>query len=107
MKNNERFICLDIGTTTIRCLIIESDSKILGSAFRKVEISGYNFCCWLFIFKVQLVYPGEGRVEIDPKFLWENVVAVVNSALYGKEFFIVVKWATYDFVLSLRLSQYF
>lgn len=54
-----------------------------------------------------MVYSGEGRVEIDPKFLWENVVAVVNSALYGKEFFIVVKWATYDFVLSLRLSQYF
>ncbi|XP_044746405.1 putative glycerol kinase 5 isoform X2 [Coccinella septempunctata] len=65
IKENEKFICLDIGTTTLRCLIIDSDRKILGSSFRKV----------------QLVYPEEGHVEIDPSWLWENVVGVVNSSL--------------------------
>ncbi|KAL3287839.1 hypothetical protein HHI36_002297 [Cryptolaemus montrouzieri] len=64
--DKNKFISLDIGTTTIRCLVIDTNLKILGSAFAKV----------------QLLYPEEGRVEIDPEWLWNTVISVVNNALY-------------------------
>ncbi|KAK9891060.1 hypothetical protein WA026_013386 [Henosepilachna vigintioctopunctata] len=66
MEGLHNFISLDIGTTTIRCLIIDSSTRVLGSAFAKVE----------------LLYPEECRVEIDPEWLWDTIISVVKNALY-------------------------
>ncbi|CAG9765844.1 unnamed protein product [Ceutorhynchus assimilis] len=58
---------LDIGTTTIRCQIIDNRGSCKGSSFDKINLH----------------YPDPGSVEIDPDELWESVVLTVLNAIKG------------------------
>ena len=65
----EKYVAaLDIGTTTIKCVIYDVNLKVLGKCFDKVE----------------LLYPQQGYVEIDPETLWNSVVSVIKNAIVGK-----------------------
>ncbi|XP_039759512.1 putative glycerol kinase 5 [Pararge aegeria] len=62
----EKYILtLDIGTTTIRSVIYNSRTEIVGKA----------------VDQVVLHYPIPGYVEIDPDELWKSIVGVVATAL--------------------------
>ncbi|XP_023937015.1 putative glycerol kinase 5 [Bicyclus anynana] len=62
----EKYILtLDIGTTTIRSVIYNSRTEIVGKA----------------VDQVVLHYPIPGYVEIDPDELWKSIVGVVDTAL--------------------------
>ncbi|XP_061384093.1 putative glycerol kinase 5 isoform X1 [Danaus plexippus] len=62
----EKYILsLDIGTSTIRSVIYNTQTEILGKA----------------VDQVTLHYPSPGFVEIDPDELWKSVVGVVNKSL--------------------------
>nr|XP_032519870.1 LOW QUALITY PROTEIN: putative glycerol kinase 5 [Danaus plexippus plexippus] len=62
----EKYILsLDIGTSTIRSVIYNTKTEILGKA----------------VDQVTLHYPSPGFVEIDPDELWKSVVGVVNKSL--------------------------
>ncbi|XP_026494171.2 putative glycerol kinase 5 [Vanessa tameamea] len=62
----EKYILsLDIGTTTIRSVIYNSRTEIVGKA----------------VAQVTLHYPISGYVEIDPDELWTIVIHVVNTCL--------------------------
>ncbi|XP_015516346.1 putative glycerol kinase 5 isoform X1 [Neodiprion lecontei] len=56
---------LDVGTTTVRCHIIDKNVRTIGAASEKVEI----------------IYPKPGYVEIDPDRLWETIIRVMKDAL--------------------------
>ncbi|XP_049960923.1 putative glycerol kinase 5 isoform X1 [Schistocerca serialis cubense] len=56
---------LDVGTTTIRCHILDETTSVVGTAVRQVE----------------LLYPEPGYVEIDPETLWDAVLGVLKGAL--------------------------
>ncbi|XP_055682185.1 putative glycerol kinase 5 isoform X1 [Lutzomyia longipalpis] len=66
MSDKEKFIgALDIGTTTLRCMIFD----------RSLQIRGYS--CE----QVQLLYPKVGYIEIDPDQFWASVVRVIKNAI--------------------------
>ncbi|XP_003426922.1 putative glycerol kinase 5 [Nasonia vitripennis] len=56
---------LDVGTTTIRC-------HILNEAGENVAINSE---------KVELLYPKPGYVEIDPDWLWDSIVRVIQQCI--------------------------
>ncbi|XP_068620375.1 putative glycerol kinase 5 [Battus philenor] len=58
-------LSLDIGTSTIRSVIYNSKTDIIGKAFDQVVLH----------------YPKPGFVEIDPDELWVSVVEVVKKSL--------------------------
>ncbi|CAH0713348.1 unnamed protein product, partial [Brenthis ino] len=58
-------LSLDIGTTTIRSVIYNSRTEIIGKA----------------VDQVILHYPSSGYVEIDPDELWTSVVGVVSTSI--------------------------
>lgn len=58
---------LDVGTTTVRCHILDEN----GTAVAVAED------------KVALVYPQPGYVEIDPEELWKKIVGVMREAVKG------------------------
>ncbi|XP_017781360.1 PREDICTED: putative glycerol kinase 5 [Nicrophorus vespilloides] len=65
-RNGEKYVAtLDVGTTTLRCLIVNSKAEIVGSASTGMK----------------LVYPQPGFVEIDPDVLWEDVMDVIKEAI--------------------------
>ncbi|CAB3378540.1 Hypothetical predicted protein [Cloeon dipterum] len=62
----KRFVAaLDVGTTTVRCHVLNQAAAVVGTAQREVT----------------LLYPKPGRFEIDPEVLWSKVVAVVEEAV--------------------------
>uniref|UniRef100_A0A1L8E1T9 Glycerol kinase 5 n=1 Tax=Nyssomyia neivai TaxID=330878 RepID=A0A1L8E1T9_9DIPT len=66
MSDKETFIgALDVGTTTLRCMIFNRSLQICGYANEQV----------------QLIYPKPGYTEIDPDQFWESVVGVIKAAL--------------------------
>lgn len=66
MMANEKYVAsLDIGTTTIRCYIFDTNLKICGSASDTVE----------------LIYPEIGRVEIEPEKLWATALRTVRKSI--------------------------
>ncbi|XP_059621178.1 putative glycerol kinase 5 [Phlebotomus argentipes] len=66
MGDGERYIgALDVGTTTLRCMIFNRSLQICGFASEQV----------------QLIYPKVGYTEIDPDQFWASVVSVIRSAL--------------------------
>ncbi|XP_044265706.1 putative glycerol kinase 5 [Tribolium madens] len=65
MSSNTYIACLDIGTTTIRCTIINSLAHTVGSARSTVK----------------LIYPEPGFVEINPDQLWEQILEIINNAV--------------------------
>ena len=48
---------IDIGTTTVRCLVYDSQGKVVGEAHSSVSP----------------IIPNPGWYEIDPDVLWEKV----------------------------------
>ncbi|KAK2576501.1 hypothetical protein KPH14_005824 [Odynerus spinipes] len=56
---------LDVGTTTVRCHILDENANTVASSSEKVE----------------LIYPKPGYVEIDPDHLWTIIVKVIKDAL--------------------------
>ncbi|XP_046389075.1 putative glycerol kinase 5 [Ischnura elegans] len=56
---------LDVGTTTVRCHVIDEGGSAVGRAVEKVEV----------------IYTDDGGVEIEPEGLWQSVVHVVKEAL--------------------------
>ncbi|KAF5274083.1 hypothetical protein FQR65_LT04481 [Abscondita terminalis] len=56
---------VDVGTTSVRCFITNSEGQTVSSACAKVN----------------LLYPQPGYVEINPDELWNNVCSVINSAV--------------------------
>ncbi|CAK1584494.1 unnamed protein product [Parnassius mnemosyne] len=58
-------LSLDIGTSTIRSVIYNSKTDIIGNAFEQVVLH----------------YPKPGFVEVDPDELWQSIVNVVKKSL--------------------------
>ncbi|CAG5049140.1 unnamed protein product [Parnassius apollo] len=58
-------LSLDIGTSTIRSVIYNSKTDIIGKAFEQVILH----------------YPKPGFVEVDPDELWQSIVNVVKKSL--------------------------
>ncbi|KAK3911022.1 Putative glycerol kinase 5, partial [Frankliniella fusca] len=56
---------LDVGTTSIRCHIIDASGDVVATATDSVK----------------LLYPKRGYVEIDPEVLWESSKKVVEDAI--------------------------
>lgn len=56
---------LDIGTTTIRCIIFDKSLQVRGSAHDEV----------------QLLYPEPGHVEIDPDDFWHRICMTVQRSI--------------------------
>ncbi|KAI1724351.1 putative glycerol kinase 5 [Ditylenchus destructor] len=66
IKDMQYFICVDIGTTTIRvCVYCEKECKLI---FSKAE-------------KVEILCTGHDRAEIDPEKLWDQFVGLIKSAV--------------------------
>lgn len=69
--NRNRYIAaLDIGTTSVRCIIYDSKAQIKGSESNSIE----------------LIYPQPGLVEIDPDVLWEKVIQTIRRAIISECF---------------------
>lgn len=56
---------LDVGTTTVRCHVLDEKAVTVATCEEKVE----------------LLYPQPGYVEIDPEKLWHIIVKVIKNAL--------------------------
>ncbi|XP_067003206.1 putative glycerol kinase 5 isoform X2 [Anabrus simplex] len=56
---------LDVGTTTVRCHILDQSTATIGTACDKVE----------------LLYPKDGYEEIEPEQLWRAIVNVITEAI--------------------------
>jgi len=61
----DRILALDIGTTSVRAMVVDAEGQPLSIAARKNHLD----------------YPAAGRVEQDPEALWTNVLAVKKQAL--------------------------
>lgn len=63
---SDKFVAaLDVGTTTIRCLILDQSLQLRGSAHDEV----------------QLLYPQPGHVEIDPEDFWQKICSTIKNSL--------------------------
>ncbi|XP_014212475.1 putative glycerol kinase 5 [Copidosoma floridanum] len=58
-------VALDVGTTTVRCHVLDESGTNVATSFEKVE----------------LLYPKPGYVEIDPDWLWGAVVRVMRRCI--------------------------
>ncbi|KAF7997454.1 hypothetical protein HCN44_006025 [Aphidius gifuensis] len=58
-------VALDVGTTTVKCHVLNDKAVSVGSAVKKVE----------------LLYPKPGYVEIDQDDLWDSIVTVLKEAV--------------------------
>ncbi|XP_043854883.1 putative glycerol kinase 5 [Dromiciops gliroides] len=56
---------LDVGSSVIRCHVYDRAARIHGSSSQKVEV----------------IYPQNGWVEIDPEVLWSQFIAVIKEAV--------------------------
>ncbi|XP_074154544.1 glycerol kinase 5 isoform X1 [Sminthopsis crassicaudata] len=56
---------LDLGSSVIRCHVYDRATRICGSSSQKVEV----------------IYPQNGWVEIDPEVLWSQFIAVIKEAV--------------------------
>ncbi|KAF7265369.1 hypothetical protein GWI33_021217 [Rhynchophorus ferrugineus] len=65
MSRDSYVAALDIGTTTLRCQIIDKNGECVGSAFDKVKLH----------------YPEVNSVEIDPNELWESIITIMKNSL--------------------------
>ncbi|XP_076257868.1 glycerol kinase 5 isoform X2 [Rhynchophorus ferrugineus] len=65
MSRDSYVAALDIGTTTLRCQIIDRNGECVGSAFDKVKLH----------------YPEVNSVEIDPNELWESIITIMKNSL--------------------------
>lgn len=69
-RSEEKFIAaLDIGTTTIRCIIFDQSLQVRGSAHDEV----------------QLLYPQPGHVEIEPEDFWQRIRSTIQRSIRDAE----------------------
>lgn len=61
----DRLLALDLGTTSVRALVVAPDGRVLGRAREALEIA----------------FPMPGRVEQDALAMWERAVSVMREAL--------------------------
>lgn len=74
---------LDIGTTTIRCQILNHQAKCVGASFDTVSCH-FSVCVYKRQrqnFQVKLHYPDTNSVEIVPEELWNATLQVVKNAV--------------------------
>lgn len=65
-RSGSRFVAaLDVGTTTIRCIIFDQSMQVRGSAHDEV----------------QLLYPQPGHVEIDPEDFWRRIRSTIERSI--------------------------
>ncbi|XP_057324048.1 putative glycerol kinase 5 [Microplitis mediator] len=62
-------VALDVGTTTIRCHVLDSNAVTIASATEKVE----------------LLYPKPAHVEINPDQLWMSIIKVLKNAVHASK----------------------
>jgi putative glycerol kinase 5 len=65
VQSHSYIAALDVGTTTIRCIILDSSAQTVGSSRSTIK----------------LIYPKPGFVEINPNQLWEQILEVVKNAI--------------------------
>lgn len=58
-------VAIDVGTTSVRALVVDAGLNVLGRAFMRAEVH----------------HPAPGRVEQDAAHLWESTQTVVERAL--------------------------
>ncbi|XP_054278274.1 putative glycerol kinase 5 [Macrosteles quadrilineatus] len=63
--NDCHIATLDVGTSSVRCLILNKSGDIVGSSNKAIT----------------LLYPEAGWVEIEPEHLWTTVLEVIDSAI--------------------------
>lgn len=79
---------LDVGTTVLRCEIIDSQAKSIGIAYSNVRNMAFRADVVVILsLQVKLHYPKPGYVEIDPDELWEDILDVIHRAISGKSLF--------------------
>lgn len=65
-KTKQKYVAaLDVGTTTIRCIIFDSGLQVKGAAHDEV----------------QLLYPQPGHVEIDPEDFWQRICSTIGRSI--------------------------
>lgn len=78
---------LDIGTTSLRCFIYDSNVRICGVASEKVKcidivaIHCRRLKIFLRFIKIELLYPQPGYCEINPDDLWTAVLKTIREAI--------------------------
>lgn len=71
MEGDSKLIAiLDIGTTKIKCMVLNKNLDIVSSTSENVK----------------LLYSDKGGVEIDPEQLWESIKNVMTRAFYNETF---------------------
>ncbi|XP_015836816.1 putative glycerol kinase 5 isoform X2 [Tribolium castaneum] len=80
MPSNDYVASLDIGTTTIRCTILNSLAQTVGSA-RSTVSRNFAFSTNQKPLQVKLIYPEPGFVEINPDQLWEQILEIIKNAV--------------------------
>lgn len=64
-RGNKFIAALDVGTTTIRCIIFDESLQVKGAAHDEV----------------QLLYPQPGHVEIDPEDFWQRICSTIERSI--------------------------
>ncbi|XP_065178159.1 putative glycerol kinase 5 isoform X1 [Sycon ciliatum] len=67
LDNGERkyVLSVDIGSTSMRCFVIDKDLKFVGKAAQPMEYTR----------------PQQGHVELDPELIWERFVTIIKEAM--------------------------
>eukprot|EP00117_Sycon_ciliatum_P046607 scpid82231/ scgid3442/ Putative glycerol kinase 5; ATP:glycerol 3-phosphotransferase 5 len=64
-ENDIYVVSVDIGSTTMRCFIVDADAKFIAVAVQPIEY----------------LRPQHGYVELDPEVIWNQFVQVVKDAM--------------------------
>ncbi len=65
MGSSSHLLALDLGTSSVRALIVDAGGRVLGRAQQRLAIA----------------FPSPGRVEQDPLEMWQRSVEVMRAAL--------------------------
>ena len=95
---NKAVLSLDVGTTTVKAIVISKAGRILGKSQEKVNYSksaglfykiievwkNFNELCFDSFSKTELAHPQPDCEEIDHSQLWVLVKKVINGCIKGK-----------------------
>ena len=97
---NKAVLSLDVGTTTVKAIVISKDGRILGKSQEKVNYRksvglfykigksckiNLNYLCFHSFSKTELVHPQPDCEEIDHSQLWMLVKKVIKGCIKGKK----------------------
>lgn len=77
-------VAIDVGTTNVRCLIINSSGITVGKAYQKVKSYYFENAFLNAYFQVQIYQPQPGWMEINPDELFTSVLEVMHTAIEGR-----------------------